>query len=146
MLLVLFELLLFYDVVLFDYQLLGINVLEIVKILYDECGFDVLVVLVSGQGSEDVVVEVLCLGVVDYLVKYVGYLNELLVVFEYVYWQVQFLCEQVKLCIMVECLCQLLVVNLIIFYVLWVSGMMLWLYWVSENIMWVYGYLVDECL
>jgi PAS domain S-box-containing protein len=70
------------DVLLLDYQLLGLNALEVVKILRQERGIDLPIVLVTGHGNEDVAVRALRLGVDDYLVKHEGYLQRLPAVLE----------------------------------------------------------------
>jgi diguanylate cyclase (GGDEF)-like protein/PAS domain S-box-containing protein len=135
-----------YDVVLLDYQLGGINALEIVKILRDERGFDLPVVLVSGQGSEDIVAEALRLGVADYLVKHAGYLIELPAILEHADRQAQLLREQTRLRTTADRLSQLLAANPTILYSLRLDGTRMTPQWISENITRVYGYSVDECL
>ena len=135
-----------YDVVLLDYQLPGIDALEIAKILHDERGLDVPVVLVSGQGSEDVVAEALRLGVADYLVKHAGYLTELPAVLEHAHHQAQLMREQAALRTTAERLQQLLAANPTILYALQVAGREMTPRWISENVARVYGYSVDECL
>jgi len=57
------------DVVLLDYQLAGLNALEVVKALRDELGYDRPVIVVTGQGDEDKAVQTLKLGATDFLVK-----------------------------------------------------------------------------
>ena len=66
-----------YDVVLLDYQLPGLNALEIIKVLHHDRGLDVPLVLVTGQGNEELAVQALRLGFADYLVKQPGYLHQL---------------------------------------------------------------------
>ncbi|PYV14287.1 MAG: two-component system response regulator, partial [Acidobacteria bacterium] len=135
-----------YDVVLLDYQLPGINALEIAKILHDERSLDVPVVLVSGQGSEDVVAEALRLGVSDYLVKHPKYLTELPAILEHAHRQAQLMREQTKLRTTAERLRQLLAANPTILYTLHLDGTRVTPQWISENITRVYGYSVEECL
>ncbi len=135
-----------YDVVLLDYHLPGINALEIAKILHDERGLDVPVVMVSGQGSEDVVAEALRLGVTDYLVKHAGYLTELPAILEHAHRQAQLVREQTKLRTTAERLSQLLEANPTILYALHVDQLKTKPHWISENITRVYGYSVAECL
>ncbi|RZI44150.1 EAL domain-containing protein [Herbaspirillum sp. HC18] len=91
-----------FDVVLLDFQLTGVNALEIAKILRDERGYDLPVVLVTGHGSEDVVAEALRLGVADYLMKHEGYLMELPAVLEHAHRRAQLMREQAKLRIVSE--------------------------------------------
>ncbi len=66
-----------YDVLLLDYQLPGLNALEVIKILRHERGIDLPLVLVTGQGNEELAVQALRLGFSDYLVKQPGYLHQL---------------------------------------------------------------------
>ena len=66
-----------YDVLLIDYRLPGLNALEALKVIRQERQLSVPVVLVTGQGSEEVAVNALRLGATDYLVKHSGYLFEL---------------------------------------------------------------------
>ncbi|MFZ5796893.1 MAG: response regulator [Thermodesulfobacteriota bacterium] len=77
------------DMLLLDYRLPGLNALEVVKFLRQECGSPVPIVLVTGQGTEEVAVQALRLGVDDYLVKREGYLHRLPVVLENVQKQNQ---------------------------------------------------------
>ena len=135
-----------YDVVLLDYQLPGIDALEIAKILRDEHGLDLPVVLATGQGSEDVVAEALRLGVADYVVKHAGYLTELPAVLEHAHRQAQLMREQTKLRTTAERLRQLLAANPTILYTLHVDGTRMTPQWISGNITRVYGYSVEECL
>lgn len=66
-----------HDVLLLDYRLPGIDALELTRILRQERGLDIPVVLVTGQGSEEIAARALHLGVSDYLTKHAGYLFEL---------------------------------------------------------------------
>jgi CheY-like chemotaxis protein len=71
-----------WDLLLLDYQLPGMDGLELAKTLRDERGCELPVVIITGQGSETVVADALRLGVADYLVKHAGYLAELPLVLE----------------------------------------------------------------
>jgi diguanylate cyclase (GGDEF)-like protein/PAS domain S-box-containing protein len=135
-----------YDVVLLDYQLPGINALEIAKILHDERGLDLPVVMVSGQGSEDVVAEALRLGVADYLVKHAGYLYQLPAVLQHVHRQAQLMREQAKVRTTAERLRLLLAANPTILYAMRIAETTMAPHWISKNITRVYGYSVEECL
>jgi diguanylate cyclase (GGDEF)-like protein/PAS domain S-box-containing protein len=66
-----------FDVVLLDYRLPGLDALEAVKTLRAERGLDIPIVIVSGQGSEEIAAQAIHLGVDDYLSKHAGYLHEL---------------------------------------------------------------------
>jgi PAS domain S-box-containing protein len=74
-----------YDVLLLDYKLPGLNALDALKTIRQERGLTLPVVLVTGQGSEEVAVHALSLGAADYLVKHPGYLFELPVALENAY-------------------------------------------------------------
>ena len=63
-----------FDALLLDYRLHPDNGLDILKLLRQDRGLDLPVVVVTGQGSEDVAAEVLRLGATDYLVKHNNYL------------------------------------------------------------------------
>ena len=65
------------DVLLMDYRLPGLNALEVVKILRQERGLEIPIVLISGQGTEETAVQALRLGSDDYLVKNEEYLQRL---------------------------------------------------------------------
>ncbi|MEW6490490.1 MAG: response regulator, partial [Thermodesulfobacteriota bacterium] len=78
-----------WDVVLLDYRLPGLDALEVVKALRQERGLTVPIVLVTGQGTEEVAVEALRLGAQDYVVKRPGYLTRLPVVLENVQKQAE---------------------------------------------------------
>jgi diguanylate cyclase (GGDEF)-like protein/PAS domain S-box-containing protein len=135
-----------YDVILLDYQLPGMNALEIVKILNDERGIGLPIVLVTGQGSEDMVSEGLRLGVSDYVVKQPGYLAELPVVLERAYQQARLLREQDTVRTTTARLQQLLAASPTILYALKVEGERLVLVWVSENVTHLLGFGTEECL
>ncbi|MBE0597038.1 MAG: response regulator [Desulfuromonadales bacterium] len=78
-----------HDVLLLDYRLPGLNALEVVKALRQEHRSQIPIVLVTGQGNEEVAVQALRLGVNDYLVKREGYLQRLPVVLENVHRQAE---------------------------------------------------------
>lgn len=66
-----------HDVLLMDYRLAGMNALELLRVISTEGTPSLPVVLVTGQGDENVAVEALQLGASDYIVKRPGYLHEL---------------------------------------------------------------------
>jgi PAS domain S-box-containing protein len=71
-----------YDVFLVDLHLPGEDALSLVKRILEDPLFEYPVVLITGQGNEETAVNVLKLGVVDYLVKTSGYLYRLPAVLE----------------------------------------------------------------
>ena len=77
------------DVLLLDYRVPGSNTLEVLKELRQVRGLDLPVVLVTGQGNEDVALQALKLGASDYLIKSDGYLNVLPIVLDNAFHAVQ---------------------------------------------------------
>jgi len=71
-----------YDVLLIDFHLPGEDILSLVKKIIGDNKFEYPVVLITGQGNEETAVNVLKLGVVDYLVKTNGYLYRLPAILE----------------------------------------------------------------
>jgi PAS domain S-box-containing protein len=71
-----------YDVLLIDFHLPGEDILNVVKSIIVDPHFEYPVVLITGQGNEETAVNVLKLGVVDYLVKASGYLYRLPAILE----------------------------------------------------------------
>jgi signal transduction histidine kinase len=63
------------DLVLLDYRLPGLSGVETLRAIADTSGPSV--VMVTGMGSEEVAVEAMRAGAIDYLVKDPGYLNTL---------------------------------------------------------------------
>ena len=66
-----------YDVLLMDYRMPGLNALEFIKIIRQERKLSMPIILVSGQGSEEVAIQALKLGVYEYLEKKENYLSRL---------------------------------------------------------------------
>jgi len=85
------------DVVLLDYRLPGLNALEALKIIRNERRLDLPVVLVTGQGNEEVATQALRLGASDYLIKHTRYLFELPTALENAYHRAQVARKQAAL-------------------------------------------------
>ena len=66
-----------YDVLMLDYRLPGLNALEISKLIRQERNLSIAIVIVTGQGDEEIAVEALKVGVDDYIVKHDNYLLRL---------------------------------------------------------------------
>jgi PAS domain S-box-containing protein len=66
-----------YDVLLLDYRLPGLDALELLKELRLIQKLDIPVVLVTGQGSEEVALQAIKFGALSYVVKNPGYLFQL---------------------------------------------------------------------
>ena len=86
-----------YDLLLLDYRLPGMNALDVVKELELAGKLKIPVVLVTGQGDEEVAVQALRLGISDYLVKNPGYLFQLPRTLENTYNQRQLQLERAAL-------------------------------------------------
>jgi response regulator RpfG family c-di-GMP phosphodiesterase len=85
------------DVLLVDYRLPGANALELAKELRQVRGIDIPIVLVTGQGAEEIALQSLKLGISDYLPKTHDYLNRLPLVLEDAYHRYQLVREQAAL-------------------------------------------------
>lgn len=83
-----------WDVLLLDYRLPGHSALDILKSVRDERQLDIPVVLVTGQGDEEIATLAFRLGATDYLVKHQGYLFELPGVLENAFQRVRIQREQ----------------------------------------------------
>lgn len=66
-----------YKIILMDYRLPGLNALELIKIIRQDRNSDIPIILVSGQGNEEIAAHALKLGASDYLVKRDNYLYRL---------------------------------------------------------------------
>lgn len=66
-----------WDVVLLDYRLPGENAFDVLKTIRLERKLDLPVVLVTGQGDEEIAAQALRLGAADYIVKNSNYLHRL---------------------------------------------------------------------
>lgn len=66
-----------YQAVLLDYRLSKMNALEILKELRQVYRTDLPIILITGQGDEEVAVQALKLGATDYVVKNQGYLYKI---------------------------------------------------------------------
>ncbi|MCQ8103058.1 EAL domain-containing protein [Methylomonas sp. SURF-2] len=135
-----------FDVVLVDYRLPGMDGLELAKILRHERGLDVAIVLVSGQGSEEVAARALQLGVDDYLAKHEGYLYELPATLEKVAHQVELNRERVMLKQTAKRLSRVLAASPTILYNLRFSDRHLVTSWVSDNIQRQLGYTPEQAM
>ena len=80
-----------------DYQLPGINALELIKIVRQELQNTTPIVLVTGQGDEDIALQALKLGASDYVTKSSGYLFKLPGLLENAYTYAQFTRKQNEL-------------------------------------------------
>ncbi len=133
-----------FDLVLLDYRLPGLDALEAVKMLRAERGLDIPIVMVSGQGNEEVAARAIHLGVNDYLSKHAGYLHQLPATLEKAWGQVELARERANLRATSERLAFALAASPVILYTRRTSRPDLPLTWVSENIARLLGYSVAE--
>lgn len=66
-----------YQTILMDYRLTGMGALEFIKTVRRERKLDIPIIIVTGQGSEEVAVQALKLGANEYLMKRENYLSRL---------------------------------------------------------------------
>lgn len=83
-----------YDVALLDYRLPGTNALEMIKELRRGGSLDLPVVLVTGQGHEEIALQALRLGASDYIPKNPGYLFQLPGVLENAWYKTRLMRER----------------------------------------------------
>lgn len=89
-----------FDVLLLDFRLAGDSGLDLLKMVRQDRGLDLPVVLVTGQGSEEVAALAMRLGATDYVVKRGSYLVALPAVIENAFHRVQTVREQTALRLM----------------------------------------------
>ncbi|MBI9041937.1 response regulator [Lutibacter sp.] len=83
-----------FDILLLDYQLSGINAIEVIKIIRQERKLTIPIVIVTGQGNEEIAVQALKLGADEYLVKRENYLVRLPSILLSVYQKTQLKIKQ----------------------------------------------------
>lgn len=71
-----------FDVILIDYRLHDFSALELLKILRQDLNIPVPIIVITGQGSEDVAVQAVKLGATDYITKTEKYLLKIPYVIE----------------------------------------------------------------
>jgi CheY-like chemotaxis protein len=86
-----------YDVLLLEFNLRGVNALDLVKTIRDERRLDLPVVLVTSQGDEELAAQSLRLGIEAYIVKHVGYLFQLPMALENAHYRAWLAREQAAL-------------------------------------------------
>jgi PAS domain S-box-containing protein/putative nucleotidyltransferase with HDIG domain len=86
-----------YDVLVLDYLLPDFNAMEALKVLFEDRKVDTPIILITRQGSEDIVSQALKLGASDYIVKNPGYLFKLPAVIENAFHRTELIREQAAL-------------------------------------------------
>ncbi|MBS4097048.1 MAG: EAL domain-containing protein [Sulfuricella sp.] len=75
------------DVLLLDYNLSGFNAIDIAKILRYHRNIDIPIVMVTGQGNEEIAMQAMRLGFYGYQIKQPGYLYQLPALLEGAYYR-----------------------------------------------------------
>lgn len=83
-----------YDLLLLDYRLLGMNGLELLKELRQVRMLDIPILIITGQGDEEIAIQALKLGATDYLLKGAEHLQRLPTALENAYFRVELMREQ----------------------------------------------------
>ncbi|MDX1605670.1 MAG: diguanylate cyclase, partial [Candidatus Competibacterales bacterium] len=135
-----------YQLVLMDYRLPGTDAFELAKLLLEERRLDLPLILITGQGSEEVAAQALRLGFADYLVKHPNYLNELPPVLEKVHIQAQLNRERTRLSETTARLNHLLTTSPTVLYALRIEGKRFLPSWISDNLPRIIGYPIEEAL
>jgi len=135
-----------FDAVLLDYRLPGIDALEAVRTIRSERHLELPIVIVSGQGNEEIASKAMQLGVDDYIAKHPGYLFELAPTLEKVYRQAELLREQTALQQASRHLSFMLEASPVVLYTLQLSPEGAVPTWVSANITRLFGYDEQEVL
>jgi diguanylate cyclase (GGDEF)-like protein/PAS domain S-box-containing protein len=135
-----------FDILLVDYRLPGMDGLELTKLLREEYDLKLPIVLVTGQGNEEVATGALRLGVDDYVSKHGGYLYELVATLEKVKRQSELQHERETLRRTSQRLECLLDASSTILYSLSLSEAEPRPTWVSDNIAHLLGYTREEAL
>lgn len=135
-----------WQVLLVDYRLPGLDGLEFAKIVRDERHLELPIVLITGQGSEEIAAQALHLGIDEYLAKHEGYLFEVAALLEKVDRQAKLEQERQRLAETSARLNHLIATSPVVLYSLrpregiWVGD------WVSENLSRLFGHNVEEAL
>ena len=135
-----------FDVLLVDYRLPGMDGLELTKILREERGLDIPIVLVTGQGSEEVAARALHLGVDDYLTKHEGYRYELPATLEKIVHLADLNREREVLKRTGQRLSRVLAASPTVLYNLIFTAQTLQTKWVSDNIVRIFGFTVEQAM
>jgi len=81
-----------FHLLLMDYRLPGMNALDFIKIVRQERMMEIPIIIVTGQGDEEIAVETLKLGANNYIIKDDNYLSRLPLLIKGAYQQ----CELIK--------------------------------------------------
>ncbi|MBK8000866.1 MAG: response regulator [Verrucomicrobia bacterium] len=82
------------DVLLLDFRLPGMSAIEALKEIRQERALDLTVILITGQGTEEIALQAVKLGAADYIVKSENYLFRLPFAVENAFYRAQSIREQ----------------------------------------------------
>ncbi|HCE56245.1 MAG TPA: hypothetical protein DER09_00255 [Prolixibacteraceae bacterium] len=86
-----------YRVILMDYRLQGMSALDFIKIIRQEIKIDIPIIIVTGQGDEEIAAQALKLGATDYITKSENYLFRLPTLIQSAYQQCELMRKQAKI-------------------------------------------------
>ena len=130
-----------YDVLLISYHLPDMNALELLKEIREIHNLDVPVVFVTGHGDEEIALQALRLGAMDYVVKNSGYLYQLPLILENAFNRTQVKREQEALRASEEYFRSLIENSTDMIHVLNVDGI---IQYASPSVERLLGYRVEE--
>ncbi len=87
----------YYHLLMLDYCLPGMSALDFIKIIRQKRLLEIPVIIVTGQGDEDIAVQALKLGVTDYITKGENYLFKLPVMIKSAFQQCELIRKQTEL-------------------------------------------------
>lgn len=142
-----------WELVLLDYRLAGMNGLEVLEEICQNRKLNIPVIIITGQGDENVASRALRLGAGDYLVKTPGYLNTLPEAITETYSRHQLRREQMVLRSstrrfrrLTERLGHYLASSPTVTYALHINEQKVVPIWVSDNLPRILGHQVDQAL
>ena len=86
-----------FHLLLMDYRLPGMNALDFIKIIRQERMMEIPIIIVTGQGDEEIAVETLKLGANNYVIKNENYLSRLPLLIKGAYQQSELIKRQAQL-------------------------------------------------
>ncbi|WP_018989227.1 EAL domain-containing protein [Aromatoleum toluclasticum] len=135
-----------FDVLLLDTGIGGMDGLELVRVLREQRGLARPIVLLAGNGGEEIAAQALNAGVSDCIARHEGYLNALPATLEKVREQAELLRERAELRATSAHLSYLLAASPVVLYTLRMHDGSLVANWISANVERIVGGTVDEVL
>ncbi|WP_151705267.1 EAL domain-containing protein [Nitrincola alkalilacustris] len=135
-----------FDLLLLDFRLPGMDGLELARIIRDERKLELPIVLITGQGTEEIASQAINLGIDDYLAKHDGYLYELAALMQKVFRSAELLKERKRLLEVNQRFAHLLSASPTVLYNLRMHDNSIRAVWISENFTEITGYDVSQAL